>query len=107
MPNRPIILVFCLFLLGACDLFYVGSTATVITTDKTITDHAVSFASGKDCSTIRLERGQSFCKEDEVNPEPTVHCFGTIGGVDCYKVANDPYGERQRVGRNDHNVIGR
>lgn len=97
----------CLSVTAACDAIYVGSAATVITTDKTVTDHAVSLFSGKDCSTIRTERGQTYCKEDEVHPEPTVHCYSTLGGVDCYRESEDPsISGRERLGRNDHNTIG-
>ena len=93
--------------LAACDALYVGSAATVVTTDKTITDHAISLISGKDCSTVRTEQGRSFCKEDEVNPEPNVYCFQTIGGIDCYREPVDPYdGRKEQVGRNLHNRTG-
>jgi len=99
--------VISIIMLSACDVLYVGSAATLVTTDKTITDHAISIASGKDCSSVRVERGQSFCKEDEVNPEPNVHCFQTLGGIDCYRDPVDPYDARKtKVGQNDHNTTG-
>lgn len=59
-------------------------TALVMTTDKTIADHAVSAASGKDCKTTRQEQGRTYCVEDEPNPAPTVACYNTIGDVTCY-----------------------
>jgi len=59
-------------------------TALIMTTDKTIADHAVSAASGKDCRTTRQEQGRTYCVEDEPNPAPEVTCYNTIGDVTCY-----------------------
>ena len=107
MRRASLIAVACLVLTAACDAVYVGSAATVVTTDKTLPDHAISLFSGKDCSTIRSERGQTYCKEDEVHPEPTVHCYRTLGRIDCYRQAEDPsISNRDRIGRNDHNIVG-
>jgi hypothetical protein len=108
MRIPPLLVAVGVIAVAACDPLYVGSTASVITTDKLLTDHAISLYSGKDCSTVRVERGQSYCKEDEVNPEPTVYCFRTLGGVDCYSQPTDPsISNRERLGRNDHNTTGR
>ncbi|MDH5187600.1 MAG: hypothetical protein OEW37_01440 [Rhodospirillaceae bacterium] len=59
-------------------------TALVMTTDKTIADHVVSGASGKNCKTTRQEQGRTYCVEDEPNPAPAVTCYNTIGDVTCY-----------------------
>lgn len=59
---------------------------TVISTDKTLGDHLVSYVSKKDCSTVRQELGLSYCVEDQ----PTVdklakqHCYRELGRVTCY-----------------------
>lgn len=60
------------------------STAVVMGTDKTLSDHFVSWNVGKDCSTVRIEQGRTYCREDEPNPTPNVYCYPTLGDVMCY-----------------------
>jgi len=60
------------------------STGVTMATDKTLSDHFVSYQTGKDCSTVRVEQGRTYCREDEPNPIPNVHCYRTIGDVTCY-----------------------
>ena len=74
---------------------------TVIGTDKTIVDHVVSLSSGKNCSAIRLEKGQHYCEEDEPQIQQNIHCYNTLGSVTCY-TRPDPYqGRQQKVGENN------
>lgn len=94
-----------LLLLGACAVYGLAEGVSVINTEKSIGDHAVSLYSGKDCSTIRLERGESYCAEDEIVPKLMVYCYRTLGRVTCYD-RPDPYkGRYRRVGNNEHNLI--
>ena len=58
--------------------------ASIIATDKTIGDHLISVASGKNCSTVRTELGMHYCEEDEPKGEATVYCYRTLGAVSCY-----------------------
>lgn len=76
----------------------VVSTALTMGTDKTITDHLVSLKTGKDCSTVRVEQNRTYCKEDEPNPAPTVHCYPSIGDVTCYAQANPARQPDERIG---------
>ena len=58
---------------------------SVIATQRPFTDHVVSFFSGKNCSTIRREKGQTYCEEDELQSgAPKVYCYRALGGVTCY-----------------------
>ena len=66
--------------------------ATVMATDKTIGDHVISFATGKNCSTIRKNLGKTYCEEDEVGHIDEVYCYKTIGAVTCYAQPS-PHGE--------------
>ena len=69
--------------------------AAVVGTGKTVTDHIVSFATGKDCSTIRKNTGRHYCEEDEVAVPDKVFCYTTLGDVTCYE-RPAPYGETKR-----------
>ncbi|MEE2746487.1 MAG: hypothetical protein VX617_06365 [Pseudomonadota bacterium] len=68
--------------------------ATVVGTGKTISDHIVSFTTGKDCSTLRKNTGRHYCEEDEVMPQKEVFCYNTLGQVSCY-TEPAPHGERE------------
>ncbi len=61
-------------LLGACgatEPYAMINAAFLVTTDKTMEDHVISLASGKNCSTVRVDTGRSYCEEDELNPSPS------------------------------------
>lgn len=99
-----------LLLLAACSavpqLVGIEGVSTIIT-DKTLTDQIVSYASGKDCSTVRKERGLTYCVEDELDPQPLVYCYRTLGRASCYD-RPDPYNGRQRrLGDNNQNQLNR
>jgi hypothetical protein len=65
--------------------------ASVVVTQKPLSDHIVSFFSGKNCSTIRREKGLTYCEEDEMQSgSPRVYCYRALGGVTCYD-RPDPY----------------
>jgi len=57
---------------------------TVIATDKTLSDHLISIASGKNCSTVRTELGMHYCEEDEPKGEANVYCYRTLGAISCF-----------------------
>lgn len=103
----------CVVLLGSCGpmamsgLPFLGQAdaVTVIGTDKTIADHLVSFSSGKNCSTVRRERGLHYCEEDEPEVKSRVHCYKTLGRVTCYN-RRDPHASGARkLGDNNHNLV--
>ena len=64
--------------LGAADL------ASVATFHRGIFDLLFSGASGRDCSIVRLDRGQTYCREKEAPPAPPPYCTRGLGGVDCW-----------------------
>jgi hypothetical protein len=76
--------------------------ATVIGTDKTIGDHVISFATGKNCSTIRKDLGRTYCEEDEIGHVDEVYCYRTLGRPTCYAIPS-PHGETNRI---DHTPPG-
>ena len=78
---------------------------TVVGTDKTLVDHVISISSGKNCSSIQLEKGEYFCEEDEPKVTQNIYCYKTLASVTCYD-RPDPYNEGyQKIGGNNHNLI--
>ncbi|HYD31532.1 MAG TPA: hypothetical protein VEB64_11840 [Azospirillaceae bacterium] len=75
----------------------VAATGTMMTlaslnlTKKLVADHAVSAATGRDCSLISLEKTGDYCPPP---PKPIdrskVYCYRTIADVDCHTIP-DPY----------------
>lgn len=105
---RMVVAAAFLWLLGGCAFVpesAVVNSATVVGTDKTIADHVISLASGKNCSTVRLERGLEYCLEDEAVPKPDVYCYRELGGVTCYDKPDMRRGDHGRLGENDHNLV--
>lgn len=104
--RSPIILVLTALLVGCSPYLPIAAYegASAVGTGKTISDHVISFASGKNCSTIRSKTGRTYCEEDEPNPTPKVWCYRTIGKAVCYD-RPDPYqGNQLKMGDNDHNL---
>ena len=88
-----------LVVLGGCGLFP-GYTqvegAFVVGTKKTMSDHIISMTSGKNCSSVRREKGMTYCEEDEVAPKYESYCYRTLGNVTCYDRPN-PFNGRQQI----------
>ena len=96
-----------LIALGACTLLPPVAAVegvTAVGTGKPLSDHVVSYMSGKNCSTVRSNTGRSYCEENEANSQPKVWCYRTIGQAVCYD-RPDPYqGTQRKMGDNDHNL---
>lgn len=91
---RTVAILSALVLLGGCS-FIPGlaqvEAASTMGTSKTMTDHVISVTSGKNCSSVRREKGLTYCEEDQLQPPPTSrHCYRTLGSVTCYD-RPDPY----------------
>ncbi|MBL6864918.1 MAG: hypothetical protein ISQ90_09015 [Rhodospirillales bacterium] len=69
---------------------------TVMTTGKTISDHVISYTSGKNCSTVRLQTGQNFCEEDDYSVPEEIYCYNSLGNVNCFS-SPPPYGEKDKT----------
>jgi len=74
----------------------VGGVAvgSVVVLQRTPFDAAWSLLSGRDCSTVRLEQGKSWCRPVEPAPEPPPYCTRSLGVVDCWA---DPAGRPPSV----------
>ncbi|WP_033067617.1 hypothetical protein [Thalassospira australica] len=69
--------------------YFAFDVVSIINSDKTLIDHAVSLSTGQDCSTIRKIDGKSYCKKDPV-PETPLYCYRSLAAVSCYRTP-DPY----------------
>lgn len=78
--------------------------ASVIGTDKTLEDHVISLASGKNCSTIRKQKGLTYCEEDEPKITPNIYCYKTLAKVTCYDRPNPYNGRQKKMGEDNVNV---
>ncbi|MEH6632711.1 MAG: hypothetical protein V7776_17985 [Halopseudomonas aestusnigri] len=73
-----------------------ASLGTLVHTDKTITDHFVSWAMAKDCSIVYSSKGKAYCRDEEFENGlsntgyENLYCYRNIGGVTCYET---PYEE--------------
>lgn len=87
---RAILLAFVLSLAACSDP--AGVTAAVIVAEgasvavfgRGIGDIGVSAITGRDCSIVRLDRGQTYCAPRYLGPEPQAFCTRSLGVVDCW-----------------------
>lgn len=102
---KPVFSVVALMIfLAACSPLIGVEAVSVVNTDKTLGDHIISFSSGKDCSTIRKQRGMTYCKEDEIQAKTSVFCYRTLAEVTCYERPVFE-GKQERVGENPSNDV--
>lgn len=52
---------------------------------RSIPDALYSLATGRDCSIVRLDQNQTYCRPEEPPPEPPQLCTRSIGTVDCWR----------------------
>jgi hypothetical protein len=65
--------------LGAADV------ASVAVFGRGIGDIGVSAISGRDCSIVRLDKGQTYCAPLDPGPACPVFCTRSLGSVDCWR----------------------
>jgi hypothetical protein len=102
---RPLSLVVALGALTACtDPVSVAlsgaSVVSVVQTGKTISDHAMSAATGMDCSIVNTLSGTSWCQppvNDAPDPAAALSCYRSIAEVTCYTRDNPHETASQRT----------
>ncbi len=62
----------------------VGSVAAI---QRTPADALYSWWTGRDCSAVRLDRGETYCRAEEPKPEPPPYCTRTLGSAMCWQDA--------------------
>lgn len=93
-------------LLAGCESLVVAEGATAVASGKTLSDHLVSFTSGKDCSTVRTEQGLTYCVEDEpVVNQDRIYCYHSLADVVCYNSPDTRRTQDTRLGLTEHNRV--
>lgn len=97
----------CLFGLTACEpstqvMLSGASLVSLAHTDKTLGDHFNTWAFDKDCSIVQFANGEEYCQEHEdetaqIPEEPDLHCYRTLGGVSCYREADNSASAQTKV----------
>ena len=96
---------------GEVGLAMVGATAvSFATTDKFLSDHAVSYATGEDCSALHFEQTGDYCRsqaelaaeaaeaeERRLAASPPMYCYRTLGDITCYEEQDYEASVAQRV----------
>jgi hypothetical protein len=62
--------------------FGIGTIAVI---QRSPFDAVYSTITGRDCSIVRLDRGQSYCRPVEPAPPPPPFCTRSLGTVDCWQ----------------------
>lgn len=67
--------------------------ASVTVFGRGVIDIGVSAVTGRDCSIVRLDRGQTYCAPSDA-PHPQQYCTRTLAAVDCWALpqADAPHG---------------
>ena len=63
----------------------IAGLATVPALGRTPPDALYSLATGRDCSLVRMERGQSYCRPTDPPWETAPICTRSLGVVDCWR----------------------
>ncbi len=77
------------FALPACGAETLPATAglgaaSLVFTGKTLVDHVAGWATGRDCSAVRVERYGPWCVDRPGPPPPAPYCTRSLGTVDCW-----------------------
>lgn len=65
-------------------LFGVTGCAEVPVFGRSVVDMGVSAATGRDCSIVRLDRGQTYCAPRDPSQRQQPYCTRSLGTVDCW-----------------------
>ena len=94
MPTKPLAgLLLSAAVLSGCTMTEAmmasASIATFVNTDKTMTDHVVSYIYDEDCSILYAQDGGDYCRDENYGKDLTrvtqqTYCYRTIAGIDCY-----------------------
>lgn len=84
---RTVLLLLLLGLSG-CEtlgIFAGAEAASVVVFGRGVTDMGVSAVTGRDCSIVRLDKGQTYCAARYEAPRPQPFCTRSLARVDCWE----------------------
>ena len=90
-PMRILSIIAGLMLLTGCEvastaMLAKASTVAFASTDRFLSDHILSMATGEDCSLGNALDDGHACRPHYVAPEAVpIYCYPTIGAVTCYQ----------------------
>jgi hypothetical protein len=61
-----------------------ANAAAIPVVHRSLFDVVYSALTGKDCSVVRLDRMQTYCRPIEPPPPPPQYCTRSLGVVDCW-----------------------
>lgn len=64
--------------------FFAANLAAIPVLHRDLFDVIWSTLTGRDCSIVRLDRGESYCRPIEPPPAPPPYCTRSLGVVDCW-----------------------
>jgi hypothetical protein len=65
--------------------FVALNAAAIPVIHRDVFDAVWSTITGRDCSIVRLDRNQTYCRPVEPPPEPPPYCTRSLGTVDCWR----------------------
>ena len=97
---RALLLMLCLTACsdpaGVTTALVAAEAATVTVFGRGVADIGISAITGRDCSIVRLDKGQTYCAPRYLEPDEPAFCTRSLGVADCWAdPANLPPGTRQ------------
>lgn len=86
---RPLLSTFALLWLAGCVSATVAPVAAGLGADiaifhRSLPDMLYSALTGRDCSVVRLDRSESYCRAVDPPVPPGPYCTRSLAGVDCW-----------------------
>jgi len=105
----PVLYGFVLPWLGGCVSATVAPVAAGLGADiaifhRSLPDTLYSALTGRDCSVVRLDRGESYCRPVDPPVPPTPYCTRGLAGVDCWASPERMPGIPMQVAQGPHDL---
>ena len=105
----PLFCAFVLTWLGGCVPATVipltaGVGADIAIFHRSMPDMVYSAVTGRDCSVVRLDEGQSYCRPVDPSVPPQPYCTRSLAGVDCWAHPEQIPGLPTQVAQGPHDL---
>lgn len=92
LAGRRLLLAACALPLAGCNVPWLepggallaANAAAIPVVHRDLFDVVYSVFTGRDCSIVRLDKSQSYCRPIEPPPVPPPFCTRSLGTVDCW-----------------------